>query len=340
MLRWFAAVLVSLGLGFAAQAQEPMSGDELAAIDERTRSQAEWLAEGQSVIAALVNGPLDPRQSIAIIEQANSGLLDRDIAMSQLDNLREVRRGQTASLRARRGRMHRPEEWVSPEGRNLADQLDRTLDALFDQAESILDIEAQMIDSLGGGQVDFRSLQLAEFEGRRLFIRSLIDMNEAGRLAQMSGHPQEFFINCMIAGGRAMIAIVDMQERVTIQNSTDGLSEEADIVSRQARLIRRWAGAGRNAVEPTLREFERYSAQASDVHVLQIQPQVLATYGPTFDAAIRMADALDALSMEVVSADEPETFWSVVNRRLAEFSAAESTAMSTQEERVRLYNGQ
>lgn len=335
-MRFWAIILgtiVSLTAPALAQGERTFSG---AALDAQVRETSGWLVDVQTVMNELYAGPVDATQSLEIYTAFDLGELTDGEARGALERVTEAKRQQLDSIRARYRSISRPARMPSPSFTEFADRVEAGMESMFEQAENVLDIERQMIGRLSDKDATYDDLIIADFTSRRLLVELMIEFNEGARLAIEAGHPQDFLLNAMNAGSRAIIVFIDLQEYFVTQWTLDGTDPFVERVGEQVRLMRRYAGAGRNAIAPSLTRAEELRRLLPDSELLRVQPQVFATYEDSFEHIDAMADVLETFQQDFPQVTAEEEFWTVVDTALLAFAQTEEDLMETQNRRAQM----
>jgi len=298
------------------------------------------MTSAQTIITELVNGPMDATESILIVEEYDAGLLTDGEMRAAGEALGVRRRQQLDEIRARYDALVMPEEFASPEFGDMAGRLVATVEEMFEQAELLIRLEAETFNRLSDKDADLWDIVSADYDSRRLTIRALIGLNDTAILSMPGGHPQEFLLRALNGNLQATLALLDIQETYVRSGYVSDIDVSLAEIASQADRMRRFSGAGRNAIEPTLARLAALGPNIELLETFSNQEQVIAEYPQSFDEVDRIAAFLDAFVEDLPNAGTEEEFWLAIDTLFEQTTMAEDRLTELQQERARLLTGQ
>lgn len=311
-----------------------------AQVDSTVREAVQWLSSLQSIILELTAGPLDATQSVALIDQYLMGELTDGEARASFEQLNGEHWQQLRELRTRFEAIEQPAGIETVQLVDVGEDLSITIEELFVHAETLLRIEQDTFNNLSDKANDLTEFFVADIQTRRLMISALIEYNEALRLNVTAGHPHEFLLSAMNAAGEGMIATLTIEEVAMTTLSFDEIDLQLGEIERQARRMRTYAGAGRNAIAPTEERLLGAGQDLSASEVFRAMPELLATYESSFGQMEYLAGLMIALVGDLETADIDDAFWDTLDQYYVAYTGVEDALLVDQQERARLLAGQ
>lgn len=326
----------------SAAAQEPSRSDrELAArVDATVRDTAQWLTSYQSIIFDLILGPLDTTETVTLIDQYLLGEMTDGQARASFENLSAEHWQQLSELRSRFDAIERPVTLETPQIIEVGESLSAAVEELFVHAEVLLRLEQDTFNNLSDKADDLTDFFVADIQTRRMMITALIGYNEAIRLNTNAGHPHEFLLSAMNAAAEGMIAALMIEEVAMTTLSFDEIDLQLGEIERHARRMQTYAGAGRNAIEPTRTRMTEAGQDLSASETFQAMPQIFETYTTSFDQVDRLADIMLTLVDSLEAADIDDAFWDAIDQYYLDYTSIEEELFAAQQVRTRLLTGQ